>query len=95
MATSALEMRSSMMGFVAGLRLDFSGPTAVHAQNAAYPQDRRSARLAIVEQHIRLDNEHDLEGVLGTFGDTARYDDEPWDDHYTAEAACAYFTSSS
>jgi steroid delta-isomerase-like uncharacterized protein len=45
-------------------------------------QDRRAARIAIVEQHIRLENEHDLEGVLGTFGDTARYDDEPWGEHY-------------
>ncbi len=45
-------------------------------------KDRRSARIAIVEQHIRLENEHDLEGVLRTFGDTARYDDEPWGEHY-------------
>ena len=45
-------------------------------------QDRLSARIALVEQHIRLENEHDLEGVLHTFGDTARYDDEAWGDHY-------------
>jgi hypothetical protein len=30
----------------------------------------------------RLENEHDLEGVLRTFGDTAQYDDEPWGEHY-------------
>lgn len=36
----------------------------------------------MVEQHIRLENQHDLEGVLRTFGDSARYDDEPWDEHY-------------
>jgi steroid delta-isomerase-like uncharacterized protein len=41
-----------------------------------------SARIAIVEEHLRLENEHDLEGVLLTFGDIARYDDEPWDKHY-------------
>jgi steroid delta-isomerase-like uncharacterized protein len=41
-----------------------------------------SARIAIVEEHIRLENEHNLEGVLLTFGDSARYDDEPWDKHY-------------
>jgi steroid delta-isomerase-like uncharacterized protein len=46
------------------------------------PKDRRSARIATVERHIRLENEHDLEGVLRTFGDTARYDDEPWSEHY-------------
>jgi steroid delta-isomerase-like uncharacterized protein len=45
-------------------------------------EDTRAARMAIVEQHIRLENAHDLEGVLRTFGDTARYDDEAWDEHY-------------
>ncbi len=44
--------------------------------------DTRSRRLAIVEEHVRLENAHDLEGVLRTFGDSARYDDEPWDAHY-------------
>ncbi len=50
--------------------------------SSSIPNDRRSARIATVEQHIRLENEHDLEGVLRTFGDTARYDDEPWAEHY-------------
>jgi len=44
--------------------------------------DKLSARIAIVEQHVRLENEHDLEAVLGTFGETARYDDEAWGEHY-------------
>ena len=39
-------------------------------------------RLKIVEKHIALENEHDLDGVMRTFGDAARYDDEPWDAHY-------------
>jgi steroid delta-isomerase-like uncharacterized protein len=46
------------------------------------PVDSRSARIAIVEQHVRMENEHNLDAVLDTFGDTARYDDEPWDQHY-------------
>jgi steroid delta-isomerase-like uncharacterized protein len=50
--------------------------------SGSIPQDRASARIAVVEQHIRLENEHDLEGVLRTFGDTAQYDDEPWGEHY-------------
>ncbi len=50
--------------------------------SASSPKDGRSARIAIVEQHIRLENEHDLEGVLRTFGDSAQYDDEPWGEHY-------------
>jgi steroid delta-isomerase-like uncharacterized protein len=40
------------------------------------------ARLKIVEEHIALENEHDLDGIMRTFGDAARYDDEPWDAHY-------------
>jgi steroid delta-isomerase-like uncharacterized protein len=54
----------------------------VNVASTSSPKDRRSARIAIVDQHIRLENEHDLEGVLRTFGDTARYDDEPWGEHY-------------
>jgi len=41
-----------------------------------------SARLRIVEEHIHLENAHDLDGIMGTFGETARYDDEAWDAHY-------------
>jgi steroid delta-isomerase-like uncharacterized protein len=55
----------------------------VNVASASIPKDRASARIAVVEQHIRLENEHDLEGVLRTFGDSARYDDEPWGEHYT------------
>ena len=43
--------------------------------------DRRRARIQRVEEHIRLENLHDLEGIVGTFGPEARYDDEPWSDH--------------
>ena len=50
--------------------------------SASIPKDRAAARIAIVEEHVRLENAHDLEGVLGTFGDTARYDDEPWNEHF-------------
>jgi steroid delta-isomerase-like uncharacterized protein len=41
-----------------------------------------SARLRIVEEHVGLENAHDLEGIMGTFGEAARYDDEPWGAHY-------------
>ena len=56
--------------------------TEVHMANASISKGRRSARIAIVEQHIRFENDHDLEGVLRTFGESARYDDEPWGEHY-------------
>ena len=54
----------------------------VNVASASLPKDRVSARIAVVERHIRLENEHDLEGVLRTFGDSARYDDEAWGEHY-------------
>jgi len=44
--------------------------------------DMRAVRIALVEQHVRLENAHDLEGVLQTFGAAARYDDEAWGEHY-------------
>lgn len=44
--------------------------------------NRIAARVALVDQHIRLENEHDLEGVLSTFGATAHYDDEAWSEHH-------------
>jgi len=46
------------------------------------PLDRQSRRLEVVEEHVRLENAHDLEGVIRTFGEMARYDDEPWGQHY-------------
>ena len=54
----------------------------VNVASASTPKDTRSARIAVVSQHIRLENEHDLEGVLHTFGDSARYDDEAWGEHH-------------
>jgi steroid delta-isomerase-like uncharacterized protein len=50
--------------------------------STSIPDDRAPVRIAVVAQHIRLENEHDLEGVLRTFGAAARYDDEPWGEHY-------------
>ena len=60
---------------------------------SSFPQDRQLARIAIVEKHIGLENEHDLEGV-GTFGYAARYDDEPWGEHYNGLDGVRHFTSS-
>ena len=59
--------------------------------DASDRKDRRSARIAIVEEHIRFENDHDLEGVLRTFGESARYDDEPWGEHYTGRDGVRLF----
>jgi steroid delta-isomerase-like uncharacterized protein len=55
--------------------------------------DRRSlARLKRVDEHIALENQHDLPGILATFGATARYDDAPWDAHYVGlDGVRAYY----
>jgi uncharacterized protein YciI len=57
-------------------------------------QDRLAARLKIVDEHIARENQHDLEGILRTFGPTARYDDKPWDGHYIGhEGVRTYYDS--
>ena len=51
------------------------------------------ARMAVVDEHIRCENRHDLDAVMATFGMDARYDDEPWTDHRTGrDAVRAYYT---
>jgi steroid delta-isomerase-like uncharacterized protein len=63
----------------------------VNVASASIPQHKVSARIALVEQHIRLENQHDLEGVLRTFGDTARYDDAPWGEHFEGPSGVRRF----
>lgn len=58
------------------------------------PRDRQSARVAIVEKHIRLENAHDLEEVLATFGEIAQYDDEAWGEHHTGRDGVRSFYES-
>ena len=60
---------------------------------AALPDDRRSTRVALVEQHVRFENAHDLNGVLSTFGDVAHYDDEAWGEHYEGASGVREFYS--
>jgi steroid delta-isomerase-like uncharacterized protein len=45
--------------------------------------ERIAVRRKLVDEHVRFENHHDLEGIMGTFGAAARYDDEPWDLHYS------------
>ena len=54
---------------------------------------RLKARLAIVEEHVKCENRHDLAGLMATFGVDARYDDEPWQDHRLGlEGVRSYYT---
>jgi steroid delta-isomerase-like uncharacterized protein len=63
----------------------------VNVASALISSERLSARVALVEQHIRLENAHDLEGVLGTLGDTARYEDEAWGEKYQGREGVRLF----
>lgn len=40
--------------------------------------ERAQARTAVVDEHVRCENRHDLDATMATFGMDARYDDEPW-----------------
>lgn len=56
--------------------------------------DRATRRLEAVLEHVRLENSHDLEGVMKTFGDTGFYDDAPWGEHHDGlDAVRAYYES--
>ena len=49
--------------------------------------------LKLVDEHIGHENRHDLDGIMTTFGAAARYDDEPWDAHYTGrDGVRAFYT---
>ncbi len=58
------------------------------------PVDSLTRRMALVEEHVRCENAHDLDGVLATFGDSARYDDEPWGEHHEGRDGVRHFYSS-
>lgn len=49
---------------------------------AEQTQGSHDARLAVVEEHVRQENQHNLDGIMATFGADARYDDEPWEEHH-------------
>ncbi len=39
--------------------------------------------INLVREHVRCENAHDLDGIMRTFGNDGRYDDEPWNEHHT------------
>src|SRR5262249_8374654 len=53
--------------------------------------DRIAARIKLVDEHVRHENDHNLEAIMGTFSPTAHYDDEPWDAHYVGRDAVRAF----
>jgi steroid delta-isomerase-like uncharacterized protein len=49
--------------------------------------DRTRAQVALVEEHIRRENAHDVTGIMATFGRHAYYDDSPWNEHHAGHDA--------
>ncbi len=56
-------------------------------------EERAAARLQIVDEHIGRENEHDLAGIMRTFGATARFDDEPFNAHHVGHEEVRAFYS--
>lgn len=44
-------------------------------------------RLRIVEEHLRRENEHDLAGIMATFGQDAAYEDTSWGEHHVGRSS--------
>ncbi|HET9386160.1 MAG TPA: ester cyclase [Gemmatimonadales bacterium] len=49
--------------------------------------DRLAARLRIVEEHVRCENQHSLPGIMATFGDEVSYEDAPWGERHAGRDA--------
>ena len=60
---------------------------------APLSQSKLAARVALVEQHVRFENQHDLDGVIGTFGQGAEYHDSPWAKRYAGRDQVQLFYS--
>ena len=55
-------------------------------------EQRRARLLQRVEEHVRFENAHDLDGLMSTFGADGFYDDEPWSGHHQGlEAVRGYY----
>jgi len=53
---------------------------------------RDDLRIAAVEEHVRHENRHDIDGLLSTFGGNAVYEDGPWGERHDGLSACASTT---
>jgi steroid delta-isomerase-like uncharacterized protein len=55
--------------------------------------EKLDGRIQIVEEHVQAENAHELDRIMATFGEQARYEDQPWDEHYQGRrGARAYYT---
>lgn len=55
--------------------------------------EKLDGRIQLVEEHVQAENAHDLDRIMTTFGEQARYEDQPWDEHYEGPGGVrAYYT---
>ena len=47
----------------------------------------QQARIERVEEHVRLENAHDLDASMETFSASPYYDEEPWGEHHVGHEA--------
>lgn len=55
---------------------------AAHDADAEGSQASREERLALVEEHVQKENQHDLDGIMETFGEDAWYSDQSREEHH-------------
>jgi steroid delta-isomerase-like uncharacterized protein len=54
--------------------------------------DSATRRLRQVEEHVRCENAHDLDGLMATFGASGFYEDAPWAErHEDLEGVRGYY----
>ena len=52
----------------------------------------REERLALVEEHVQQENQHDLDGIMETFGENAWYENDPVSElHDGRDSVRAYY----
>jgi steroid delta-isomerase-like uncharacterized protein len=55
--------------------------------------EKLDGRIQLVEEHVQAENAHDLDRIMATFGEQARYEDQPWDEYYQGRRGVrAYYT---
>ena len=56
--------------------------------------ERISRQVQLVEEHLRRENDHDIPGIMATFGQAAQYEDTPWSErHRGRDGVEAYYRS--
>src|SRR5437899_3345957 len=76
--------RASSRGVLEYSRYPLQRSAAMQERARTSPSlsESATARLDTVEEHVRLENRHDLAGIMATFGSDAAYGDAPWGERH-------------